>query len=55
MKFGQILVCYMTIISNMFLAQCWRLETRCVGKKLVEKVRRLVVLWVVGVGKCVGG
>ena len=27
MKFGQILVCYMTNISNMFLAECWRLET----------------------------
>ena len=27
MKFGQILVCCMTNISNMFLAQCWRLET----------------------------
>ena len=27
MKFGQILACYMTNISNMFLAHCWRLET----------------------------
>ena len=27
MKFGQILVCCMTKISNMFLAECWRLET----------------------------
>ena len=27
MKFGQILVCCKTNISNMFLAQCWRLET----------------------------
>ena len=27
MKFGQILVCCMTNISNMILAQCWRLET----------------------------
>ena len=27
MKFGQILVCYMTNISNIFLAECWRLET----------------------------
>ena len=27
MKLGQILVCCMTNISNMFLAQCWRLET----------------------------
>ena len=27
MKLGQILVCPMTNISNMFLAQCWRLET----------------------------
>ena len=27
MKFGQIVVCYMTNISNMFLAECWRLET----------------------------
>ena len=26
-KFGQILVCCMTNISNMFLAECWRLET----------------------------
>ena len=26
-KFGQILVHLITIISNMFLAQCWRLET----------------------------
>ena len=26
MKFGQILVCCMTNISNMFLAQYWRLE-----------------------------
>ena len=26
MKFGQILVWCMTKISNMFLAQCWRLE-----------------------------
>ena len=27
MKFGQILVCCMTNISNMFLDECWRLET----------------------------
>ena len=27
MKFGQILVCCMTNISNMLLAECWRLET----------------------------
>ena len=27
MKFGQILVCCLTNISNVFLAQCWRLET----------------------------
>ena len=27
MKFGQILVCCMTSISNMFLDECWRLET----------------------------
>ena len=27
MKFGQIPVCCMTNISNMFLAECWRLET----------------------------
>ena len=27
MKFGQILVCCMANIFNMFLAQCWRLET----------------------------
>ena len=27
MKFGQILVCCMTNISNVFLAECWRLET----------------------------
>ena len=27
MKFGQILVYCMTNISNIFLAQCWRLET----------------------------
>ena len=27
MKFGQILVCFITSISNMLLAQCWRLET----------------------------
>ena len=27
MKLGQILVCCLTNISNMFLAQCWRLET----------------------------
>ena len=27
MKFGQILVCCMTNISNMFFAECWRLET----------------------------
>ena len=27
MKFGPILVCCMTNISNMFLAGCWRLET----------------------------
>ena len=26
-KFGQVLVCCMTNISNMFLAECWRLET----------------------------
>ena len=26
MKFGQILVCCMTNICNMFLAQCWRLK-----------------------------
>ena len=29
MKFGQILVCCMTNISNMFLVDCWRLETSC--------------------------
>ena len=29
MKLGQILVCCMTNISNMFLAECWRLETSC--------------------------
>ena len=27
MKFGQILVCCRTNISNMFLTECWRLET----------------------------
>ena len=27
MKFGQILVCCMTNISNIFLTECWRLET----------------------------
>ena len=27
MKFGQILVCCMTKIPNMFLIQYWRLET----------------------------
>ena len=27
MKFGEILVCCMTNIFNMFLAECWRLET----------------------------
>ena len=27
MELGQILVCCLTNISNMFLAQCWRLET----------------------------
>ena len=27
MKFGQILMYLITNISNMFLAQCWRLET----------------------------
>ena len=27
MKFGQIWVCCMTNISNMFLTECWRLET----------------------------
>ena len=27
MKLGEILVCYLTNISNMFLAQPWRLET----------------------------
>ena len=27
MKFGQLLVCCMTNISDMFLAECWRLET----------------------------
>ena len=26
-KFGQILVCCITNISNMFMAQCWKLET----------------------------
>ena len=26
-KFGQIVVCFMKNISNMFLAECWRLET----------------------------
>ena len=26
MKFGEILVCCMANISNMFLAECWRLE-----------------------------
>ena len=28
MKFGQIVMCFMANISNMFLAQCWRLETK---------------------------
>ena len=27
MKFGQTLLCYMTSILNMFLPQCWWLET----------------------------
>ena len=27
MKFGELLVCCMTDISNMFLTECWRLET----------------------------
>ena len=27
MKFGRILVCCVTNISNMFLTECWRLET----------------------------
>ena len=27
MKLGQILVCCLTNISNMFLAECWRLKT----------------------------
>ena len=27
MKLGQVQVCCVTNISNMFLAQCWRLET----------------------------
>ena len=27
MKFGQVLVFYITNFSNMFLAQCWGLET----------------------------
>ena len=27
MKFGQLLVCCMTNISNMFLVHCWKLET----------------------------
>ena len=27
MKFGQILVCCMTNISNIFSTECWRLET----------------------------
>ena len=27
MKFGQILVCCLINISNVFLDQCWRLET----------------------------
>ena len=27
MKFGQMLVCYMTNISNTFFPKCWRLET----------------------------
>ena len=27
MKLGQILMCCMTNISNMYLAECWRLET----------------------------
>ena len=27
MKFGQILVCCLTNISNMFLTECWRLKT----------------------------
>ena len=26
-KFGQILMCWMANISNMFLVECWRLET----------------------------
>ena len=28
MKFGEILVCLITNMFNMFLAQCWRLGTR---------------------------
>ena len=27
MKFGQVVVCFMTDISNMFLSQYWRLKT----------------------------
>ena len=27
MKYGEILVCCMANISNMFLVECWRLET----------------------------
>ena len=27
MKFGEILVCCITNIFNMFLAECWKLET----------------------------
>ena len=26
MKFGQVIVCCMTNVSNMFLAECWGLE-----------------------------
>ena len=29
MKFGQIVVWPVTNISNMFLAECWRLEISC--------------------------
>ena len=32
-KFGQILVCCVLSISNMFLTECWRLETTLTEKE----------------------
>ena len=43
MKFCQILVCCMTYISNLFLAQCWRLENS--SRLYYDFVKMTIKIW----------